>query len=252
MLSKRFEFKFLIDAKQKKRVLDSVRHALREDPNGQSAVYRVSSQYFDTKGLSAYWEKLDGEAVRKKFRLRYYSIDGDGNPRVKNAFMEIKHRVNQGVYKERVRLTDEGAETILSNGKSLQSIDEYVQENNGQDLATINEVKRAASQPGFSAIHVITYLREAWLGRVDRRFRLTFDSACQVLNPTEFLAVESSLGQGIASNGTIVMEIKFDHSVPRWMRSVAATEGLQLRRFSKYATGVDVAYPDVNKTKSEP
>ena len=87
---------------------------------------RVSSVYFDTPGLSAYWEKLDGEKIRKKFRLRYYSIDAPGSIQVSSAFMEIKHRLNNLVLKERVALTDEGAQAILQDAGQLACIEEHI------------------------------------------------------------------------------------------------------------------------------
>lgn len=243
MLAQRYELKFPIQLDQKVRFLARARHALEEDPHGENATYRVSSVYFDTPDFTSYWEKLDGEAVRRKFRLRYYSIDhSNGQPHVKAAFMEIKHRINNTVFKERVRLSDEGAEAILSSGgEELVSLDAHVLPGEERKQATINAIERAASRPGFRSVHVITYLREAWMGTRDERLRLTFDSCCRVGRPTAYLDVGTGPSKPILPENMYIMELKFNHAVPRWIRDIAVHERIMLDRFSKYAAGVEAA-----------
>ncbi len=239
--------KYLITAAQRERFLSAAKSGLQEDPHGRSAVYRVSSQYYDSANLSAYWEKLDGEAVRKKFRLRYYSTDESDNPRVSAAFMEIKHRIDHTVYKERVRLTDDGANDILSDARALVELDKFVVEKDQSKQSTINAIKRAAQSHGFSAVNVISYLREAWEGLVDRRLRLTFDASCQALAPDAYLDVNANRGRHIIPADMVVMEIKFDHAIPRWMRDIAVAQGPRLQRFSKYAAGTEAIWSDNGK-----
>lgn len=239
MQLRRYELKFPIDVPQKAGVLERARHGLQEDPHGRNAAYRVSSVYFDTPDLSAFWEKLDGQAVRKKFRLRYYSISESTEPRVASAFMEIKHRVNSVVYKERVRLTEEGANAILDDGRQLSRLNDHVSPNENHKRATIDSIVRAAAKPGFAAVHVISYLREAWMGRLDDRLRLTFDSCCQAYPPGAFLDVGARGSEFLIPPDMFVMEIKFDHAIPRWIRDISVREGVILQRFSKYAAGVE-------------
>ena len=57
MKNGRYELKFpLIDMASKERFLEALRPSLKEDPHGDKALYRVSSQYFDTPDYQAYWE----------------------------------------------------------------------------------------------------------------------------------------------------------------------------------------------------
>jgi hypothetical protein len=226
---------------EKEHVMAAARHAVQADPHGVGAVYRVSSQYFDTPDLSAYWEKVDGERVRRKYRLRYYSVEGEGGAeQAKGAFMEIKHRINNTVYKERVKLTDAGATAILANSEELKNLPEHLAEGVAEKHAgTVGSVLRAAESAGFAAIEVISYLREAWIGTVDRRFRLTFDMHCQTLLPHDFKRVGDDVGRPILPRDRMIMEVKFDDAVPRWMRDIIVDRQLTLRRFSKYAAGVE-------------
>jgi SPX domain protein involved in polyphosphate accumulation len=240
MLQRRYELKFPLGMAAKAALLERGAHALRADPHGIEAVYRVSSQYFDTPDYSCYREKLDGERARRKFRLRYYTVRPSDEPPVRDAFFEIKHRVNNTVYKERVRLTDEGASAILADASLLLRLEELVAQGEQEKMATIEDVKRAAARPGFHAVHVISYMREAWEGSVDSRLRLTFDTACRALPPAAFLDVGGMAGAAILSPHQAIAEVKFDHAVPRWVRDIVFELGLKVSRFSKYARGVEV------------
>lgn len=237
----RFELKFVIDAETKTRFLETVRDGLWEDPHGTDAVYRVSSVYFDTPAYRAVQEKVDGESIRKKYRLRYYGLQASvRDPHdliAENAFMEIKHRVENTVYKQRTRLSLEGASAILSDARELASLGVHLQSDT-PDVSLINDVERNAVLQGLRAAAVVTYLREAWMGEIDQRLRVTFDSLCQSYTPEEFDQVESNCGTAIMDPNLIVMEVKFDRAIPCWIRDALIAQELRLRRFSKYASGV--------------
>ena len=240
MARARYELKFPISLAQKLKFVKEVCPGVVADTNGVCATYRVSSMYFDTADLRAYWQKMDGEAVRSKIRLRYYTAAAENQPRIQTAFMEIKHRLNDLVLKERVQLTDEGANTILADVRELVDLDRHVIANIPPAArTTVERIQRAASAPNFSAVNVISYLREAWEGSVDRRLRLTFDSSCQAYAPQSYLDVAFNCGTRILREGEFIMEVKFDEAIPRWIRDLVARNGLHLQRFSKYAYGVE-------------
>lgn len=238
MLAHRYELKFPTDAFAKERFLESASHGLVPDPHGENATYRVTSQYFDTADLVAYREKLDGERNRVKFRLRFYSIDWTDRPQVRGAFMEIKHRIDNCVFKERVALTDQGAEAILADSSKLLCLEDHIKPTEREKRSTITAIVRAASATGFAAVHVISYLREAWMGRENERLRVTFDSCCEVYHPADFHHIGQSGGRMILAPSRYITELKFDTAIPRWIRDVVALHGFRVQRFSKYAAGI--------------
>lgn len=229
----RYELKFLITPVQKARFLSAAAHGLNADPHGIDASYRVSSLYFDTPGFNAYWEKVDGEAIRRKYRLRYYS-HGSEEPSLDGSFMEIKHRIDNTVYKQRVRLGAAGTLALLESPEALSRIGEYC-----DDPAdpTARLIEHAATTLGLNPAVVITYCRQAWLGTVDARLRVTFDSECQAYEPAGYRRVGSGTGTPLLSD-RMVMEVKFDAAVPCWIRDILVSQGLMIQRFSKYAAGV--------------
>ena len=234
----RYELKFVVDAKQRADFLDAYRSGLMPDPHGKDAVYRVSSVYFDTSDFAAFWEKMDGEAVRSKYRLRFYGLAE--NTTVEAAFMEIKHRVHNTVYKQRLRLTNEGAMDILQDASALARIDRLIARSaEGTDSAAVSQIQAAAFS-GLEAKATITYLREAWMGSFDDRLRVTFDSAGQAYLPGEFARVGENSGESFLDAEKTILEVKFNQSIPRWIRDILDQQNLVLQRFSKYAEGVRI------------
>ena len=135
----RYELKFLVDAAAKNGLLDRAREGLIPDEHGEEGVYRVSSLYFDSPDRAAYWEKLDGVRNRAKYRLRYYGND----PLGKTSFMEIKHRFDQTVFKERVPLTVGSLEKLFGDPEAIRSLHEHVAELTTPEEGTLERILRA-------------------------------------------------------------------------------------------------------------
>lgn len=240
MLEGRYEFKFPVVGADRTAIVAGGREALREDPHGTQAVYRVASLYFDSPDRLAYREKRDGEYRRRKFRLRWYpspSVEG-----VAAAFFEIKHRIDQRVAKERIGLAPEGAVAILEDPQGeLPRLEEHALR--GERLraaSSIAAVLRQAQLQRLEPVTVISYVREAWMGALDSRLRLTFDSACQAYRPEAWRQAALDQGASILAPERLIMEVKFDRRLARWLRDLVTDRGLLQRRFSKYAAGVEV------------
>ena len=124
----RYELKFLISHRQQERMLQEVERWVVPDTNGVDGCYRVTSQYYDTDDLQAYWEKLDGVNQRMKFRLRYYG----GEP--ESPFFEIKHRQNRIIMKERVGLQKPPDRKLLSTEMGLDELSAGARPKNESEL----------------------------------------------------------------------------------------------------------------------
>jgi hypothetical protein len=240
MLATRYEIKFLVSAEQKQRFLEAAGEGLEEDAHGVEACYRVSSQYFDSPDLSCYWEKVDGVAIRHKVRLRYYGeVSKDQPIGERPFFLEVKHRLNETIFKERLRLTSEGALTILEDAEQLRQLQPHVDPRDHIKKSTIFTVETTAALRQLVATNVITYRREAWQGRVDGRLRLTFDQCVHALPPDRYSAIGTANGVPLVLPHYFVMELKFDKVVPLWIKDIVAAQGMRPQRFSKYANGIE-------------
>jgi hypothetical protein len=97
------ESKFVGTADQQEFVIAWLRHVCIPDPEHPDAV--VSSLYYDTPRLDAYHEKVDGDFLKTKCRLRWYDPDVAADPALRTAFLEIKHKIGQGRRKSRNQVT---------------------------------------------------------------------------------------------------------------------------------------------------
>jgi hypothetical protein len=72
-------------------------------PDGEFPANTLNSIYFETRSFRAYAEKVDGDNLKQKVRLRWYQ-QGTG-PRTDQAFLEVKSRVGSARHKTRKVLT---------------------------------------------------------------------------------------------------------------------------------------------------
>ncbi|MBI3924390.1 MAG: polyphosphate polymerase domain-containing protein [Armatimonadetes bacterium] len=228
----RYEIKFIVDAAVKERILARGREVLTQDRHGRQGVYRVTSQYYDTTDLRAFWEKLDGVDPRSKFRLRFY---GDEGP----YFLEIKRRNNQTVSKARLDLEPEAALEMLDSSAPLEELSHRLWRA-GREGDVLDELETASQRDLLLPSNVISYQREAWIGVLEERLRLTFDHLSSAQMAGGHRAALEGQGVSLLAPERIIMELKFTRSVPVWLREIVVSEGLLPTRFSKYAQGIDV------------
>ena len=230
----RYELKFTVSADVKRALLGLAGEGLLPDSHGHEGLYRVSSQYFDTPDLKAYWEKLDGVGYRQKFRLRFY---GD-EPKADAIFFEIKHRWDQTVYKERVPLQLEALSSLLEQPNQILQLAELVETLTSAEERTLKKIVSVAAKTGLTGVNMISYLREAWVGKYDESLRVTFDHLCAAFSPGDASAPLGDQGTPILDPSSMLLEVKFNDRLPVWLRDCLGQVAVQPIRFSKYAEGL--------------
>ena len=103
--------------------------------------------------------------------------------------------------------------------------------------STIRTIERLAACGNLLPVNVIAYRRQAWMGAVDHRLRLTFDTLVEGRRPAALFDVRTGHGQPLIPPNHCVMELKFNR--------VVALQRVRVQRFSKYATGVDALHGTV-------
>jgi hypothetical protein len=231
----RFEFKYLVPVEQ----YDLLKAALlpflqldrfaAQQPKG---LYTVRSIYFDTPGFEMYHTKVDGIAHRMKVRLRGYNIGNDDSP----VFMEIKRKYEGPILKNRAHTTF-GVIKQLYHGADFEQLAPKISTpDNGRRF--FYQILRNNLQPVVNVI----YEREPFLARtvnIENDFRCTFDLHLRsVAYPkVEELYVEKDVHY--AFPGFFILEVKFNHYCPAWIKPVI--EDFQLRKepASKYVGAID-------------
>lgn len=233
---KRIENKYYIPAavaeEFKRRVvpfvqLDPLAH--RDNP----LFYTVRSIYFDTPELDAYFEKIEGTPIRKKVRIRGYNQERENCI----VILEVKRKHHRYVWKDRAPVHFTDVSELLSSG----SIDEYVLGEAMHEEAASHARRflfHLHSQKMIALTNVV-YDRTAFIGKFDPTFRLTFDFNLRYALRPKLEKLFSDDEMTRESKRDCIMEIKYFHDIPVWLRSLISEYELQLRAISKYGLSIE-------------
>ena len=201
--------------------------------------YCVRSVYLDTDNLLFYHEKIEGLKIRKKLRVRVYNDIEAKSP----AFLEIKRKFENTVFKERVKISLPETVTLM-NGANLQILDE---DTSFSEAATLGKFLYLKKRLNLRTKVLVTYEREALMGLDDPNLRVTFD-----INPRSFpnprledIYREDDLI--CFSKHAFILEVKFNGRMPVWIRNIIRDYRLHLQAISKYCNGVDTWMPEYKR-----
>jgi SPX domain protein involved in polyphosphate accumulation len=225
----RYELKYQLHFKAALRIMKDLREMTQPDEHGGLEGYRVVSLYYDSPGLDFFWAKIEGIKFRRKLRLRIYP--GDDINTVQEGMVEIKQRINRTVQKRRVKLPLDEAEKLCRGQLDREDLDSL-------DRAVASEVQYMVHAMDLSPTCITAYRRQAFVGGLyDAGLRITFDTdlRCRV----HALEVnQDAVNHLFAPPDWCVMEVKVNDAVPDWVTSLLARHGCQLRRMSKYCSGL--------------
>lgn len=224
----RFEIKYVLRQTAAYELIAGLEGYLEPDPHGGPRGYTVSSVYWDSPELDAFWEKLDGQKYRRKLRMRSY---GEAPP--EEVFVEIKQRIDRTVQKRRVRWPLERVRAVFGSGHVDSELEDAVEEPEAREALVLCRLQQLAP-----LIHV-RYRRAAWTGVFEHDLRLTIDTRlrydCQALDAGD----RFDEGKSLLDPRLCVLEIKFNQVVPTWLVKAIESRGLETVRLSKYCSAVD-------------
>ena len=226
----RFEYKYIIPNTQLVKLREMIAPFVQLDKYARNhgGEYTVRSIYFDTPELECYREKIAGVKRRNKVRLRGYNGGGNGD----TVFFEIKKKVDEPLFKNRVSMTFAEALKTLEG----REVTDVIASENARRFLYHLYARRM--QPVVTVI----YEREpfqALLKDLDNDLRITFDKNLRAVPyPTiEDLYREESARP--VDGNHFIMEVKFNRYLPAWVKTIIASFGLKKGPASKYALSVE-------------
>lgn len=233
----RFEYKYLVSnsllPKLRKRIepyIDLDSHVGRKETHQ----YTVRSIYFDTPNFDYYFDKIEGVGSRKKIRLRVYHENTDESL----AFLEVKKKYQVPLKKFRAPLKSEDILKMFDTGDTEKLT--------LAGLLNFPDAKELASMffyyiyvEKLDPIVLISYDREPYNSKFDPTTRITFDKN---LRSYAFPNLEDIYREDILVSslpGLFILEVKFNHTFPNWMKPVIAEFRLKSEAVSKYLTCID-------------
>lgn len=227
----RFELKYLLSREQAASLATGVSPYLDEDANGAGSAYAITSLYYDTVDLRCYWEKIDGLRYRRKLRIRHYL--GQAELRAETpVYVEVKQRVNRTVQKRRAPFPYAAA-VALCAGEEI----EY-------DSARgpfVREVQAFVGTQRLQPASITSYFRRALVGTVhDPGLRITFDTDIRYRSVDLDLGSRSP-GRHMVHPERVLLEVKANQRIPRWLAGLVGEFNAQVIRISKYCQSIEVA-----------
>ncbi|HXE57638.1 MAG TPA: polyphosphate polymerase domain-containing protein [Gemmatimonadales bacterium] len=223
----RFELKYLVPAA----LLPALRRELagytRPDANNRDERgYPVYSVYWDSPEFTLFWEKVEGLKCRRKLRFRRY---GD-SPEV---FVEIKQRIDRTLHKRRFRWPADCVVRTFGIADGLGWDEAAAADPVAAEVLVFCRRYRLAPRMAIS------YRRHAFFGVFEPELRITFDTRVQYSATDLDITRPFSTGKYVVDPRNAILEIKFNHRVPKWLSKLVCRHGFRAIRMSKYCSAVD-------------
>ena len=222
MIFQRYEFKYLMDARQLQAVLAAMAPHMVPDEYSHSSIRNL---YLDTPDFRLIRRSLEKPVYKEKLRVRSYGRAG----REAAVFVELKKKFLSVVYKRRISMPQNQVLRCVA-GTELWPDSQI-----GAELAYAADFYKTLRPAVF-----LCYERDSFRGVEDEGFRVTFDR--EIRYRREELTLDSDTwGIPILAPGRVLMEVKVAGGLPLWMVHVLSEQGVFKTSFSKYGA----AYQDI-------
>ncbi len=221
----RFELKYRISAFEYLRVKHALVPYMRKDGFTQQAPgkgYTVRSLYFDSDQYELYNEKLSGDNIRTKMRLRTYPNNPGDAVRA-----ELKMRERNLVIKKTAPLSWEALAAYEHTGHF---------ETEDPVLAQC-ELLKCSRLLGPKV--VIEYEREGYQMRDGGGVRVTFDHRVRSAQGVSLTHLPHFFREHDPLS--IILEIKFRDAVPRFLHDIVRKNGLKVIANSKFTQAIQLS-----------
>ena len=232
---KRVEIKYLLDADEKKELLELMKDKMIPDEHGEATIRNI---YYDTDTFLLIRRSIEKPKYKEKLRVRSYKTSGPED----NVFVELKKKCKNVVFKRRIFIENGKAESFLA-GENLAEDEFDRADAKPSDKQIAREITYFRDM--YETLKPVVYLsydREAYFGKDDKGFRMTFDR--NIMYRTNKLSLsEEPGGLQLIGEGQSLMEVKLGGGMPLWLARFLSDKKLFKASFSKYGA----AYKDMVK-----
>jgi len=254
----RYESKYIIPSGKVAEIRKFIEPFCVPDPygHGYPPEYRITTLQLDTPDLALHYAKEREAVTRFKLRVRTYGEIGSSP-----VFAEIKAKLEQTIVKSRVMVPFGVWNKELIFGVYLPPCFK----NERQEIDFL-QFKRLVWELGAQPVALVRYIRESYVGAVDRYARVTFDRKLQYQMTdswTDFgrnglwRGMDSTQAQGFGlPYSGVVLEVKTLSHTPVWVMDLVERFELKKKGNCKYSTalwreGAFRGYPDTNSATEE-
>ena len=228
----RFELKYRLTHFQFLKMRNAIQPYMVRDPYTSRQAnmrYIVRSLYFDTLDYRLFHQKMSGDSDRAKFRLRTYPLGSEYM-----RFVRVEMKLRQGDYsiKKSVFVDMDEYHHFMTTRHWLEIENPITEAFERQSL-------RQSLQP----VVLVEYEREGYQPRLKSSLRITFDHQVRACHARS-LFPQKSIYRYLYPR-TVILEIKFNDSLPSWLEALIRAQGLKISANSKYSQSILVARNDL-------
>ena len=213
---KRYELKFKLSKDQLAFFTSEISKHMKVDQYGLTT---IASLYYDTPDYFLINKSIEKPKFKEKIRLRSYGPASETSP----VYLEIKRKLDNIVYKRRIRTTEEEV------NKFLTSDYEFEKEQISRELKAFKEEHPHLSPKYLIIVDRVAYFQEG------SDLRITIDT-----NPKyrtyDLNLHTSNEGIPLLEEGEAILEIKVQYSLPVWLSELLAKGKIYRTSFSKVGT----------------
>jgi hypothetical protein len=191
---------------------------LKRDEYCQNQKYIITSAYFDDYKNTAYLQKINGDSVRYKYRIRFYNND--------TTFLKLerKSKVHQMTMKVSAKLTQDEVKKIYKGDYEFLK---YKEEDIFKDFYI--KLSHGLIKPKS----IVKYERVAFVHPVGD-LRITLDSNVKTSNNQVNIFDKNVAYVPAMDTDETILEIKFNGVLPDYIRSLIQTSNTVQSSSSKY------------------
>lgn len=216
----RQEVKFLISHADSIALQEELGMLLDADCYSKGGYYTVRSLYFDSINAIDFMQKLNGEEIRKKLRIRIYDVMQD------NAKFEMKEKV--GAYQKKTSIPIPKCDTQKYIAGDFSPLLNY-----GKEAAV--RFYTVLSMGAYRPASVIEYRRRAYVHPLFST-RITFDTDIRRCDTFYDLYSQEMPLQPVLADA-VVLEVKYNEKLLDSVRKVLAKYHLTNISYGKYTSG---------------
>ena len=216
----RHELKYYINPGEYTLLSQRLSQTMEQDPHAAETggEYFIRSLYFDDPLDTAFREKMRGNDVRDKIRLRTYNLQQDG------AKLERKHKNESYIYKQSIHLSRRECDELLAGryGFLLRRREPFA-----------HEMFRAFATEALSPKVIVDYYREPYVFPL-QNVRITFDKELHTAYRATDLFDASLPTYPALDAGQVILEVKFNQYLPTHIRALLQGSAQDRCAISKY------------------
>jgi len=214
----RTEIKYMIGEKTFRRLCEELSPHIFNDKFFFEKIHTI---YYDSEHDEVICHSLEKPAFKEKLRIRAYEQEGQ---LFAEAFVELKKKYKGLGSKRRLKISLQGAQTLLSCKKPADILG---------DVQIAKEIlffiKKTSCFPKF----YLSSDRYSFRGLKESDLRITFDTNILYRNARLSFCSDRSDEQLLA-HGNYLMELKSSESLPLWLTSTLSKYKIYPISFSKY------------------